>query len=313
MTTYLFRRLLYIIPFLFVVVSCAALLIRMIPGSPARRILGEYATEEAVAKLEHELGLDKPVLNQLLDFLYNFIRGNLGTSLRNRRPVFLEIIKDLPYTVELAIAGTIVSVLIGVPAGSIAAIFPNSFWDASCRIIALIGLSFPIFWIGLLMIYFFSVRLQWFPSVGGGTHQNVAHLLRCLVLPAVTVGGNGAALIMRITRSSMLEVLREDYVRTAYSKGVPPYRVYMQHALKNASLPIVTVIGLNFGYLLGGAVVTETVFSRPGIGKLFVDAVLWRDYPIVQGVIVFFALGVASVNLVVDLLYAILDPRIRLE
>jgi ABC-type dipeptide/oligopeptide/nickel transport system permease component len=275
--------------------------------------LGEYATEEAVAQLEHELGLDKPLVTQIVSTLWNYIHGDFGISLRNRRPVLKEIIDQLPFTVELAIAGIIVACFIGIPAGFVAALKPNSFWDFLCRVIALLGISMPVFWLGLLLIFGFCVRLRWFPSIGAGTHSDLGDLLQRLVLPSLAIGANGAAIIMRMTRSCLLETLSEDYIRTAYSKGLPSVRVYIIHAMRNAAIPLLTIIGLNFGYLLGGAVVTETIFSRPGIGKLIIDAVLWRDYPVVQGCLLIFAIGIALTNLLVDISYAFLDPRVRLE
>jgi len=301
------------VPFLLGVLLMVFFMLRLIPGSPARRILGEYATPEAVAELEHQLGLDRPLHVQLVDFLTSYLRGDFGRSLRNRRPVFKEIIRELPYTIELAMGGLLIGTVFGVSVGILSAIRPNSWIDSLARVTALLGVSMPVYWSAMLLILAFSIYLNWFPSIGVGDPNSPLSIMRHLVLPSISVGTLTAALIMRMTRSSMLDIINEDYVRTATAKGLPMRKVYLWHALRAASIPIVTIVGLNFGSLLGGAVLTETVFARPGLGKLLVDAVLWRDYPMVQGGIFVFAAMFMAVNLITDLTYGILDPRIRLE
>jgi len=301
------------VPLLLGVLLMVFFMLRLIPGSPARRILGEYATPEAVAELEHQLGLDQPLHVQLVDFLTGYLRGDFGRSLRNRRPVFKEILRELPYTVELALGGLLLGTLFGVSMGILSAIRPNSWIDSLARMVALLGVSMPVYWSGMLLILAFCIYLNWFPSIGVGDPNNPLSIVQHLVLPSISIGTVTAALIMRMTRSSMLDIINEDYIRTAMAKGLPTRKVYLWHALRAASIPIVTIVGLNFGSLLGGAVLTETVFARPGLGKLLVDAVLWRDYPMVQGGIFVFAAMFMVVNLITDLTYGILDPRIRLE
>jgi len=313
MTKYVVRRLLLFIPTLLGVVSLVFLIMHATPGSPAQRILGEFATPQAIADLEAQLGLDQPLGVQYVTFLGNYLKGDFGVSLRSRRPVVQEIMRELPHTLRLAVAGMVVSIVLGVSVGVLAAIRPNSWIDMASRFLALLGISVPVFFSGILLIFLFSVRLQWFPTLGAGTEGDWGSIIRHLVLPAIAVGTLSAGVTMRMTRSSMLEVLSQDYIRTAYAKGVPDARVYLRHALRNASIPIVTVIGLNFGNLLGGAVLTETVFSRPGLGKLIVDAIIWKDYPMAQASIFIFAVMFLVVNLLTDLTYAVLDPRVAYD
>ena len=313
MFQYIFKRLFLFIPTLFGVVTLVFLILHATPGSPAKRILGEYATPESVAKLEHQLGLDRPLLVQYKDFLWNYIQGDFGVSLRNRQPVMKEILRQLPYTLHLTLFGMLIAILFGVGIGILSAVKMNSILDNLGRVFALLGVSMPVFWSGILLIIVFSLKLDWFPIIGAGDPDNLGELIHHLVLPAATVGFMTTGLIMRMTRSSMLEVLGEDYIRTAFSKGMQNKRVYLKHALRNAAIPIVTIVGLSFGSLLGGAVLTETVFARHGIGKLVVDAILWKDYPVAQGCIFVIALMFVLVNLITDLCYGILDPRIRYD
>ena len=310
---YVVRRILLFFPTLFGVLTLVFLILHATPGSPARRILGEYATPEAVAALEHRLGLDRPLRTQYLDFITSYIKGDFGQSLRNRQPVFKEIVRELPYTLHLAAAGMLIAVVFGVGIGVISAVKPNSLLDNIGRVLALLGVSMPVFWTGMLCIIIFSLELGWFPIIGAGEADDPADLLHHLVLPALTVGLMTTGLIMRMTRASMLEVLGEDYVRTAFAKGMRDRRVYLKHALRNAAIPVVTIVGLSFGSLLGGAVLTETVFARHGIGKLVVDAILWKDYPVAQGSIFIISFMFVTINLITDLIYGLLDPRIRFD
>lgn len=305
------RRLLVFVPTLLAVITGVFLILRATPSSPAERILGEFATEQAIADLEARLGLDAPLHVQYVDFLGGYLQGDFGTSLRNRRPVMAEIRRELPYTLQLAGAGMLVAIVVGLGLGILSARYPNSLVDHAARIFALLGISIPVFFSGLLLIYAFAVNLDWFPSIGAGDPSDPWSVLRALVLPALAVGSLSAGVTMRMTRSSMLEVLKQDFVRTAHAKGVLERGVYFKHVLRNAALPVITVVGLSFGSMLGGAVLTETVFGRPGLGKLIVDAIIWQDYPVAQASIFVFAVMFLVVNLLTDLSYALLDPRIN--
>ena len=313
MHLYILKRLLFFIPSVFGVITLVFLILHATPGSPATRILGDYATQESIAQLEEQLGLDKPLHIQYVNFVWDYLRGDFGRSLRNRQLVFKEILKEMPYTVHLAVAGMLVATIIGVGAGILSAIKPNSLIDHLGRVFALLGVSMPVFWSGMLLIIIFSLKLGWFPIIGVGNRSSPLSLLHHLVLPSITVGALSAGVIMRMTRSSMLEVLNEDFIRTAFAKGLSDRYVYLKHALRNASVPIVTILGLNFGGLLGGAVLTETVFARHGLGKLVVDAIIWKDFPVAQGGIFVIALMFLVINLATDLIYGLLDPRIRYE
>ncbi len=310
MSTYVLRRILVFAPTLLAVITGVFLILRASPASPAERILGEFATEQAIVELEERLGLDAPLPVQYVTFLGGYLTGDFGTSLRNRRPVLQEIRRELPYTLHLAGAGMAVAIIVGLGLGVLSARFQNTAVDHASRVIALLGISIPVFFSGLLLIYIFSVHLNWFPAIGAGRRGDPASILHALVLPAIAVGTLSAGVTMRMTRSSMLEVLRQDFVRTAYAKGIGERAVYLKHVLRNAALPVITVLGLSFGNLLGGAVLTETVFGRPGLGKLIVDAIIWQDYPVAQAAIFVFAVMFLIVNLLTDLSYALLDPRI---
>ena len=253
--------------------------------------------------IRSSLGLDRPLPIQYLSWLGNVLRGDLGRSARTHRPVTQELRLTIPATVELTLSATVIAVLIGVAAGTTAAVRRNSIFDYSSMVVALLGVCTPSFWLGLMLMLLFAVKLDLFPTTGRGGLEN-------LVLPAVTLGAGAAAIIARVTRSSMLEVLGMDYIRTAHSKGLSTRAVVLHHAVKNALIPVITVIGLEFGYLLAGAVVTETVFAYPGVGWLLVEAIGFRDYPVIQGALLLLALQFALVNLVVDVLYAFSDPRI---
>lgn len=311
--TYVLKRLLLFIPTLFGVITLVFLILQLIPGSPATRVLGQFATPEAIAEFERRLGLDRPLMERYIDFVASYTTGDLGESYRTGEAVIDQIAVELPYTLHLVTAGMIIAIVIGVGLGIISAIKPNSMLDNIGRLIALLGVSMPVFWSGMLLIILFGLKLGWFPIIGAGDTDDLPDLLHRLVLPAVTVGFLTSGVIMRMTRSSMLEVLDQDYIRTAFSKGLADTIVYLKHALRNAAIPIVTVIGLSFGGLLSGTVLTETIFARHGLGKFLVDAILWKDYPAAQGCIFVISLMFLVINLVTDLIYGALDPRIRHE
>ena len=301
------RRLLLAIPTVFAVSIAVFLMLHLIPGDPASIYLGEnLATPERLERIRHEMGLDRPLHVQYLDFVGRALQGDLGRSLQNDRPVALDIAERLPRTAELAAAAFLVSVVFGVSLGILSALRHNTWVDTLAMLVALVGVSMPIFWLGLLAILVFSIQLGWFPVTG---QQGIASL----VLPATVLGIVSSATLARLVRSSMLEVLRQEYVTTARSKGLAQRVVIWRHAFKNALIPVVTVLGLEVGSLLSGAVITETVFARPGIGKLVVDSIQSKDFTVVQGTILLIAVTYVLVNLIVDVSYAFLDPRIRVS
>jgi peptide/nickel transport system permease protein/oligopeptide transport system permease protein len=303
--TYLARRLLAVVPVLFGVTLAVFSMLFLVPGDPVKMMLAEFVTNpDQVAQMRAQLHLDEPVLKQYGRFVVNAARGDLGTSIRSRRPVSTEIGENVGSTAQLAVASMAVAIALGVPLGLMAALFRSSWFDAGSMIVALLGVSMPSFWLGLLMIVAFSLHLGWFPATGGGD-------LWHLVLPAVTLGMIASAIIARLTRSSMLEVLGQDYVRTARAKGLAWWGVVVRHALKNALIPVITIFGLQFGNLLAGAVIVETVFSRPGLGRLIVGGILAKDFPLVQGTVLFVATAYVLINVLVDIAYAFVDPRIR--
>jgi len=313
MFQFVVRRLIATIPTLLGVMVAVFIALHLIPGDPVVAMLGDMATPEQVVAVRHELGLDRPLPLQFVSFVERYLRGELGNSIRTRRPVAEEISDRFPHTFLLAAAGVFIAVLFGVPLGIIAATRRGSMLDLVSLVLSMTGIAAPVFWVGLLLSMLFAIRLRWFPAIGAGKPGDLVSILQALVLPAFTLGFSTMALIARMTRSSMLEVLREDYVRTARAKGLSEKIVLYKHALRNAAIPIVTIVGLNIGYLLGGAVLVETVFARPGLGKLLVDAILARDYPVVQGVTFFVATSFILVNLLTDLIYALLDPQVRLS
>ena len=304
MRSYLVRRLLLALPVVLGVATLVFLLIHLIPGDPVEIMLGESALPADRDALREALGLDRPILEQYGSFLWGLCRGDLGVSLQQRRPVAALIREHYPATLELTLAAMLISLLIALPAGILSGIRQYSFWDHSTLFLALLGVSMPNFWLGPLLIWVFSIQLGWFPVSGKG---GLAHLL----LPALTLGASMAAIVARMTRSSVLEVLREDYVMTARAKGLPEARIILKHVLRNAMLPVLTVVGLQFGALLAGSIITETIFSWPGLGTLMVKAIQTRDYPVVQGCVLVIALSYVLVNLLTDLLYGVIDPRIR--
>lgn len=304
MYKYIIKRLLMLIPVLLGVSLLVFTIMSLTPGDPAQIMLGENAPKEAIIELRSRMGLDQPFLMQYFRFIINAIQGDFGTSYTTGRVVFDEIFSRFPATLHLATAGMIIAVGVGIPIGIISATRQYSLIDNGSMIFALLGVSMPNFWQGLMLILLFSVKFRIFPSGGYDGWKS-------LVLPAITLGTSTAAIITRMTRSSMLEVIRQDYIRTARAKGVPEKTVISKHALKNALIPIVTVVGLQFGSLLGGAVLTESVFSWPGVGRLMVDAIRQKDTPTVLASVVFLATVFSFVNLIVDILYGFIDPRIR--
>jgi len=303
---YVLKRVVLALPVLLGVSVVVFVAIRLIPGDPAQLMAGQAATQEVVQQIRQSLGLDQPVPVQYLYFLRNVVRGDLGRSLFNGAPVVEELAQRFPRTVRLALASIAVASLIGIPAGILAATRRSTWVDTAVMLVALAGVSVPVFWLGLNLILLFSVRLQWLPSFGYETWRH-------LVLPSLTLGAASTAVVARMTRSAMLEVLGQDYVRTARAKGLAERVVVSRHALRNALIPVVTVLGLQLGTLLSGAVLTETVFAWPGIGRLLVEAVLARDYPIIQGATLLIAATFVVLNVAVDVLYGLLDPRIRYE
>jgi peptide/nickel transport system permease protein/oligopeptide transport system permease protein len=301
---YILRRLGLALPTLFGVTLIIFVMIRLIPGDPARVIAGLTASEEEVARLRVELGLTRPIHVQYGIFLSRLIRGDLGLSAATRAPVSEEILIRMRATVMLAVTSIVLATIMGMTAGIVSATRQYSALDYAVMSVALFGVSIPVFWLGLMLMLLFSVYLRWLPAGGFG---GPAHY----VLPTVALSAFSMAIIARMTRSSLLETFNQDYVRTAHAKGVQRGVVILRHALKNALIPILTVIGLQFGALLGGAILTETTFAWPGIGRLLVSAIGSRDYPVIQGIVFMFALLFAAVNLVVDLLYAYVDPRIH--
>jgi len=306
MRSYLVRRLVLAVPVVLGVATLVFLLIHLIPGDPVEIMLGESALPADRDALREALGLDRPILEQYGSFLWGLCRGDLGVSLQQRRSVTALIREHYPATLELTLAAMLISLLIALPAGILSGIRQYSVWDHSTMFLALLGVSMPNFWLGPLLIWVFSIQLGWFPVSGKG---GLAHLL----LPALTLGASMAAIVARMTRSSVLEVLREDYVMTARAKGLSEARIILKHVLRNAMLPVLTVVGLQFGALLAGSIITETIFSWPGLGTLMVKAIQTRDYPVVQGCVLVIALSYVLVNLLTDLLYGVIDPRIRHE
>jgi len=301
---YVVRRLLYALPTLLGVTLAVFLLVRLIPGDPARLIAGLLASDDEVQRLRVELGLDRPMPEQYARFLASVLAGNFGLSAVTRTPVIEEIGIRMRATLTLAVTSTALAVAAGLSAGVLAAAYHNTAIDYAVMMAALGGVSVPVFWLGIMLMLLFAVHLHWVPAGGSGTP---AHL----ILPAVTLAAFSTAIVARMTRGSLLETLNLDFVRTARAKGIGEGAVIIRHALRNALIPVVTVVGLQFGTLLGGAVLTETTFAWPGLGRLLVSAITARDYPVIQGIVIVFAAMFVVVNLVTDLLYVAVDPRIR--
>ena len=307
MPQYIGRRLITSIPVLWGVATLVFLMMHLLPGDPAELMLAESGgSSQSIAQLRHQLGLDDPTHVQYSRFLANALRGDLGRSIFTNRLVTRSILEQLPHTVQLAVAAMMVAVIIGTALGIAAALNRNTWVDSVCMTIAVAGTSMPIFWSGVLLILLFSSLLHWLPATGQGS-------LRHLIMPAIVLGLASSGAIARLVRSSMLEVLSQEYITVARAKGLSKRVVVYRHALKNAFIPVITIMGLQFGYLLGGTVITETIFSRQGLGRLVVDAILWKDFPIVQGTVLLAATVYTVVNLLVDISYAIIDPRIRYD
>jgi ABC-type dipeptide/oligopeptide/nickel transport system permease component len=309
MARFLAQRLTLLVPVLLGVSLVAFILLHLTPGDPARVLLGELgqgASQEEITRLRQALGLDAPLVVQYGRFVWRAAQGDLGRSLRTGAPVLDEVLARAPFTLALTAVSLAVAIAVGLPAGVLSAAYRGSALDHGAMLLALFGVSLPVFWLGLLLMLVFALALGWLPASGFGTWQH-------LVLPSVTLGLASSALIARMTRSSLLEVLGADYVRTAHAKGLAARVVLLRHALRNALIPVVTVIGLQLGGLLGGAVLTETVFAWPGMGRLAVNAIYSRDIPLVQGTILFTAVAFVVINLAVDALYALLDPRVRYD
>jgi len=297
------------IPVLLGVTFIVFFIMSLTPGDPAAIILGDQASSEALALKRIELGLNDPLLIRYAHYMGNLLRGDLGTSYKNQISVAQQVWDKFPNTALLAIAGILVALIIGIPIGILSAKKQYTFMDTSSMVFSLIGVSMPNFWLGLLLSLLFALKLGWLPSQGMGS--GFIPLMRSLVLPALTLGTGAAATVVRMTRSSMLEVIRQDYISTARAKGITEKQVTNKHMLKNALIPIVTAVGLQFGHLLGGAMLTETIFSWPGLGRLMVDSITSKDIPMVLGAVIFMATMFSFVNLFVDILYAFLDPRIK--
>ena len=301
------------IPTLWFIVSIVFLAMHLLPGDPAIAILGEHATAESLEKLREHLGLNRPLIVQYLSFLGGLVQGDLGISLTNSKPVSQLILQMLPYSIELSLSAILVSIVIGIPIGIVSALKRNTVIDYISRTLALLGFSTPSFYLGILLLLLFSLQFDLFPMIGGGEEGDIVSQLYHLVLPALSLGLVNASMVMRMTRSALLETMGEDYIQTARSKGLKEMRVISKHALRNALIPVIAVIGVYVGVTMGTAVLTEIVFNRPGIGKLLVGAVYNRDYPTIQGTLVVFAAFIAIVNLLTDLSYGVADPRIRYE
>src|SRR5699024_7149070 len=329
MVRYIGMRLLQLIPVLLGMTLLVSMLVRAIPGNPAQVILGQQATPEAVQALTEKLGLDQPWYLQYIDYLLGILSGDLGESLRTRAPVVEELWPYLAATMEIAFFAMVIAIIVGINAGIISAWFQNSLFDYTAMIVALIGVSMPIFWLGLLGQWGFAIELNWLPTTGRaltrdpvtpithfyiidtlmqGRFGQTKEVIRHLILPGLALATIPMAIIARMTRSSMLEVMRSDYIQTAKAKGQRMFFVVYKHALKNAIIPVLTVIGLQTGILLGGAILTETIFAWPGVGRYIYDAIGYRDYPVIQSGIFVVALFFVIINLTVDILYTLIDP-----
>lgn len=303
LAAYAMGRVVRMMPIMLAVMTLVFLMMHIMPGDPARLALGTDASVEDVERLRRTLGLDQPIHVQYLGFLKGFFTGDMGVSYITGRPVLSEAIVKLGYTLQLSVVALVISVVIGIPLGVVAAARPNSLVSDSAMIVSVIGISIPSFWLGLLLMLVFSLWLGLLPSAGEGSWQHV-------ILPAITLSTWSLGTIARMTRASMAEVIGFDYIRTARAKGLPEYVVLLRHALRNALIPVLTMIGLRFGYMMGGAVATEAVFNWPGLGRFIVESVLARDYPSVQVGILLFSISFLIINLIVDLAYSVVDPRV---
>ncbi len=306
MARYIIKRLLHIIPVLLVVSLLVFMMLHLIPGDPVLNMLGLKAPKEAVEATRAQLGLDQPLYVQYYRFITNALKGDFGTSIRTKNPVMDEIVNRYPYTLKLAIGGTIVATLLGVFVGIVSAVNQNKFWDNFLMVLSLLSVSTPSFFLALILILVFSLYLGWFPSIGMYSPKHY-------ILPIIALGTQSVGLIARMTRSAMLDVLNQDYIRTSRSKGVSERVIVYSHALKNALIPVITIIGLRFGGLLAGSALIESVFGIPGIGRLMIDGVQTRDYPVVQATVLLISITFVVINLIVDILYKFVDPRIKYQ
>lgn len=311
MVSFLIKRLGFAAFTLFSVLTLVFIIVRILPGDPALVILGDQASPASIAALRQRLGLDQPIFVQYFQFLWNILHGNLGTSMITGRSISAEIMSVLPYTIELTVASLLLGVLLGVPAGVWAAVKRNKLPDIALRLISLLGLSLPAFVAAIILLMVFAIKLRWFPVISAGSGDGLVDRLRQMALPTLSLALIMMAYITRVTRSAMLEVLNQDFVRTARAKGASSQTVIWRHALGNCLIPITTVVGLYLGILIGNSVLTEIVFSRPGLGKLILTALTQRDYTLLQGMIVIYTLMVVVVNLLTDLTYGFLDPRVQ--
>lgn len=306
MFMFIFRRLLQTIPVVIGVTFVVFFIMQLVPGDPAVLLAGEGASKETINGIREHLGLNRPLLVQYFDYLMNIFHGDFGTSLKNSQPVLDEIMVRLPITMELAFFSILITIVLGMAAGIISAIKPYSLTDTGVMLVALLGISLPSFWFGLMMMYFFAVKLQILPVAGW---DSILHV----ILPSLTLGAGGAAIVARMTRSSMLDVVRQDYIRTARAKGLRERVIIYKHALRNALIPVITVVGLQFGSLLGGTVLVESIFAINGLGRMIVDAIRMRDLPMVQGGVLVASLIFVVVNLFVDVCYRFFNKRIELN
>lgn len=313
MLQYVVRRLLSAVPTLLAVMTMVFVLVRIVPGDPAQTILGDQASAEALQIMRERLGLDRPLIEQYVEFMTGALTGDWGESMVTGKPVLSEIMRVLPYTIELTVVSLIIGAVIGIPLGAWSALHRNEWIDYVTRIGSLLGLSFPAFVSAILLLIAFAIQLRWFPVISAGGRANLLEWARDLALPAINLGLIMAAYITRVTRSSMLGTLGEDYIRTAHAKGIPERVVVWRHGMRNALIPVVTVVGLYLGILIGNSVLTEIVFNRPGLGKLIVGALGQRDYTLLQGLMVIYTFVIVVVNLLTDLTYGLIDPRVKYQ
>lgn len=313
MLRHILRRLLLAIPTMFVVVTIIFLLVRVIPGDPARAALGDYASEAAVQSLREDLGLADPIWLQYVKYLGDLVQGDLGTTMVTRDSAWNQIQFVLPHTLELTFFAVMLALLMGIPIGIATAVKQNTALDYTGRVVSLIGLSIPAFYLGLLLIYFFSAQLGWFPAIGAGDFSDPGDNLYRLVLPAVSLGLIETAYVSRMTRSVMIGVLSDDYVRTARAKGLAEKVVFFRHAFRAGMVPIISLVGIFVIGLIGSSVLTEEVFARPGLGKLMIGATKQRDYTLLQAIMVLYALIIIVINIIVDIVYTVVDPRVRYD
>jgi len=306
MVKYIFNRILQVLPVITGVLIISFVLMVVLPGDPVLSMVGERYDENTVEIMRKKLNLDKPLIIRMGMFFEDIIKGDLGNSFISGRPVVKEILEKLPNTFVLAVGAMVIAVLVGVFLGMATSLFPGSWFDKTILVLALTGISAPVFWTGLVFILFFGVYLGWLPPTGYGGIEHI-------ILPAFTLGLRSAAQITRLTRSAMLETLGQDYIRTAQSKELPWWKILVKHALPNSMIPVLTVIGTDFGSYLSGAVLTESIFGWPGVGRLALGAIISRDFPVVQGTVLFMAMMFICVNLIVDILYGVIDPRLRAE